>query len=253
VVTPVPAGESRSKAFRRRGSLSRSRVVAALLLLAASPTAAQEQTSSVPVVVTVGEATVQRAPDRAFVTVAVEARAKSPRDAQRQNADGMAAVQTHLAAARLPKESMRTVGYTLEQEVDFVQGKRVPRDFVARNAIEVRIDDIARVGEIVDAAVQSGASSVGDIRFDLQDRAGAERDALRLAVADARGRADAAAGGAGRTIDRVIRIEDTRDTRVVQPRPMMAAMAKGDAAQETPFQPGVIDIHARVTLTASLK
>ena len=42
------------------------------------------------------------------------------------------------------------------------------------------------------------------------DRAGAEREALRLAVADARARAEAAAAGAGRTIDRVLRIDDTR-------------------------------------------
>ena len=63
---------------------------------------------------------------------------------------------------------------------------------------------------MLDAVVQAGATSIGGVRFDLKDRAGAEREALRLAVADARARAEAAAAGAGRTIDRVLRIDDTR-------------------------------------------
>jgi uncharacterized protein YggE len=230
------------------------RITFALLLSSAFPVfvAAQDLAATLPVVVTVGEATLQRAPDLAFVTASVETRAKSPREAQRLNADAMTAVQKRLTDARVPKESIRTLGFDVQQEFDFVQGKRVARDFAARNAVEVRIDEVARVGEIVDAVVQAGATSVSGIRFDLKDRAAVEREALQLAVSDARARADAAASGAGRTIDRVIRIEDTRDARGIQPRPMMT-MARAEVAQETPIEPGVIEIHARVTFTASLK
>jgi uncharacterized protein YggE len=102
--------------------------------------------------VTVGEAVVRRAPDRAFVTVSVETRAKSPREAQRLNAEAMTAVQQRLAQAQMAKESMRTTGYDLQQEFDFVQGRRVPREFVARNGVELRVDDIARTGDIADAS-----------------------------------------------------------------------------------------------------
>src|SRR6266851_1021216 len=72
------------------------------------------------------------APDRAFVTVAVEAHATSPRDAQRQNADAMAEVLKRLTDARVPKDSIRTLGYGLDQEFDFIQGRRVARGFAAR-------------------------------------------------------------------------------------------------------------------------
>ena len=106
-------------------------------------------------VVTSGEAVVRHAPDRAFLTVTVEARAKNPRDAQRQNAEAMTAVQQRLTLARVSKDAVRTLGYDLEQEFDFLQGRRVPREFVARNAIEVRVDEIARVGELLDVAVQA--------------------------------------------------------------------------------------------------
>jgi uncharacterized protein YggE len=228
------------------------RMLAAVLLLSA-PAGAQDLAATLPVVVTAGEGMLQRAPDRAFVTVAVEARAKSPRDAQRQNADAMAEVLKRLSDARVPKDSIRTLGYGLEQEFDFVQGRRVARGFVARNAVEVRVDDVTRIGEVVDTVVQGGATTVSGIRFDLQDRAAVEREALRLAVADARARAEAAASGAGRTIDRIIRIEDARASPMPPPRPMAAMAMRTEAAQETPIEPGVIEVRARVTLTASLK
>jgi uncharacterized protein YggE len=225
----------------------------AVLLLLSAAAAAQDLASTRPVVVTSGEGVLQRAPDRAFVTLAVEARAKSPRDAQRQNADAMAEVLKRLTDTRVPKDSIRTLGYGLEQEFDFVQGRRAARGFVARNAVEVRVDDVARVGEVVDTVVQGGATTVSGIRFDVQDRAAIEREALRLAVADARARAEAAASGAGRTIDLIIRIEDARESRTLPPRPMAAMAVRTEAAQETPIEPGVIEVRARVTLTASLK
>jgi uncharacterized protein YggE len=164
----------------------------------------------------------------------------------------MTAVQQRLVQARVQKDAVRTLGYDLEQEFDFTGGRRVPREFVARNAIEVRVDEIARVGELLDVAVQGGATSISGVRFDLQDRDKVERDALRLAVADARARAEAAAAGAGRTVDRIVRIEDTREGGVTpMARPMMS-MAKAEAAQ-TPVEPGLVEIRAHVTLTAAMK
>jgi uncharacterized protein YggE len=215
--------------------------------------AAQDVPPNLPVVVTIGTATVQRAPDRAFIMAAVETRAGNPRDAQRQNAEAMTAVHARLAGATVPKDAIRTIGYDVQQEFDYPQGKRVSRGYLARNSIEVKIDDISRVGEILDAIVQAGATTVGGVRFEIADRDGVEREALRLAVADARSRADAAAAGAGRAIDRIIRIEEAREGPII-PMPRMVAMAaERDTASEPPIEPGVIEIRARVTVTAALK
>ena len=113
-----------------------------------------------PSIVTTGEAVVRRAPDQAFVTVSVESRARNPRDAQRQNAETMTAVQQRIAAAGVPKDAVRTLGYNIQQEFDFIEGRRVARGYLARNAVEVRVDAVDRTGEILDAAVQAGATSV---------------------------------------------------------------------------------------------
>ena len=99
------------------------------------------------------------------------------------------------------------------------------------------------------SAVGSGATSVGGLRFDLRDRAAAEREALRLAVQDARSRADAAAAGAGVQVVRVLRIEEQRMFEP-GPRPMMRQMAADSmAADAPPITPGTIEIRSTVTLT----
>ena len=229
-----------------------SAAVALGLALAAVPALAQDSTNPpVPSIVTHGEATVRRAADQAFVTAAVETRARNPRDAQQQNAAGMAAVLQRLASMGLPKDAFRTLGYTVQQEADYVSGRRVPRDFVARNAVEVRVDAIDRTGDIVDAVVQAGATSVDRVRFDVKDRVSLEREALRLAVEDARARADAAAAGAGRTIDRVLKIDDTRQPEFRGPA-VMAARTVAEAAP-TPVEAGPIEIRATVVLTVAIK
>jgi len=213
--------------------------------------AQQPPNPQVPTIVTTGQAMIHRAPDQAFVSVAVETRARQPRDAQKQNADAMSVVQQKLVEAGIQKEAIRTTGYSIQQEFDFTNGRRVPRDFLAHNGLEVRLDGVDRVGEILDLVVQAGATSVAGIRFDLKDRTMLERDVLMHAVEDARARADALAAGAGRTVDRVLRIDDTRQPHVPQPVMMMRAQA-ADAAP-TPIEPGLIEIEAQVTLTVSIK
>jgi uncharacterized protein YggE len=229
------------------------RLVMILALLAPATSARSQEPAnpppSVPTIVTSGEAVVQRVPDVGYVTLTVESRAKSPRDAQSANAEAMSAVRRQIATAGVPPGALRTIGLWLQQEFDNAGGRRIARDFVARNSIEVRIDDVARAGEIADAAVQGGATSLGGIRFDLKDRAAVEREALRLAVADARARAEAVAAGAGRTVDRILKIEDSqRDGGITRP-----ILMRAELAPPTSVEPGFIEIRAHVALTASMK
>ncbi len=214
---------------------------------------AQDRTPEPPVVVAQGEGIVRTAPDQAFVRIGAEARAGDPKDAQAANAAAMTAVQERILSAGIGKDAVRTVTISLQQEFDYVDGKQRPRGYVARNVVEVRVDDLAALGAVMDASVGSGATSVQGLRFDLKGRDAAEREALKRAVADAVARAGAAAGGAGREVDRVLRIEETGSRAM--PRPEMAFMARAtaDQPQTTPIAEGEIEVRAQVTVTASIK
>ena len=226
----------------------------ATALLLPSPVEAQEK-PDLSMIVTTGQAEVKMAPDRAWVSINAESRAKDPKEAQRLNAAAMNAVTEKLKGMNLGADAIRTTSYQLHPEFDYVNNKQTLRGYVARNAIEVRIDEIARVGDVLGAAVGSGATSVGGLRFDLRNRDAAERDALRLAVQDARGRADAAAAGAGVQVVRVHRVEEQR-MGDPGPRPMMREMAMQSVAADAaapPITPGTIEIRSTVTMTVVVR
>jgi uncharacterized protein YggE len=166
----------------------------------------------------------------------------------------MRPVQDKLRAAGIPAEAIRTLAYDVQYEWDFVSGKRVGRGYVARNTIEVRVDAIDRVGELLEIAAGSGATALGGIRWDLKEQAKLEREALRLAVLDARAKADAAAAGAGRSIDRILKVEEQGVEVPPMPVRMMRQTAQAAAVDATPpISAGQMEIRARATVTVALK
>jgi uncharacterized protein len=223
-----------------------------LVALGAGPVWAQASSPVEPVVVVHGDGLVRRAPDRALVRIGAESRSRAPKEAQAASATAMTAVQEKLLAAGLPREALRTVVLSLQQEFDYTDGKQTPRGYVARHVIEARVDDLAILGDVLDASVGAGATSVHGLEFGLKQRAAVEREALTLAVADALARADAAAGGARRAVDRILRIEEGAPISVVRPQAMMDRQMMS-AAPATPVVEGEIEIRAQVVVTASLK
>jgi uncharacterized protein len=228
-------------------------IVAALVIGAYAPAFAQAPSPSESVVVARGEAIVKRTPDRAWVTISAESRAKTSREAQRANADVMSAVVARLKTAGLAGDALRTTSIDLQPEFDYANGRQTLRGYVARNSVEARVDDLPKLGDVLDAAVSAGATSIAGVRFDLRERAAAEREALQKAVEDARARANAAASGAGLRVDRVIRIEEHGPVEMPQPRPMVAMRAGAAADAVTPVAPGELEIRAAVTLTAVIR
>jgi uncharacterized protein YggE len=231
-----------------------------LFCLLPSAALAQQQparaTPPEPVVVVTGEGVVQAVPDRAWITISAESRASSAREAQKRNTEAMTPVLEKLKSAGIAADAIRTVAYDLQYEWDYVNNRRVGRGYVARNTVEVRVDTVDRVGEYLEIAVGSGATSLGGIRFDLKDREKLEREALRRAVADARTKAEAAAAGAGRAIDHVSRIDEAPMGGGPIPLPRVAfreAAQAGDAAAAPPISAGQTEIRSHVTLTAVLK
>ncbi len=132
------------------------------------------------------------------------------------------------------------------------------KGFILSNQVQVRIDDISKVADVLDAAgslTLPGSSNVtiGGLRFDLKNRAAVGRDALKGAVEDAMGRAKAMAAGGGVGLGRIVRIDETfRDIGSEPMRPVMMARQMAESVA-TPIEPGDIEIQARVTVTVEIK
>ena len=161
----------------------------------------------------------KRAPDQVFVTVASEARSRQPAEAQAQNAKVATAIRARLATFKLPDDAVRTMSVDMQPEFDWANGKQTLKGYLATNVIEVRLDDVTRVGDVVDGVIAAGATRVTGVRFTLKDMAGAEQQALTLASTAALARAKAMASGVGRNVDRVVRLDETGSSNAPPPAP----------------------------------
>jgi uncharacterized protein len=228
--------------------------VFALAAVPAAAQVAQTQTPPVPVIVTTGEGVVKQAPDRAWVTIATETRGATADEVQRLNSAAMTAVIDRIRGTGIAADAIQTTGFNLQPQFEYTNGRQIPRGYLAVNQVQVRVDTIAKTGDVIGAAVGTGANKVENVRFDLKDRETATRAALRLAVREARAKADALASGAGVSIDRIVMIEEEGTE---QPRPLMqpriASMAETVQVGGPPIETGEIEVRARVTLTAAIR
>lgn len=230
------------------------RTIAAVVIACATgaPALAQAPTPPPPAVVARGDGEVRAVPDMAVMMLGAEQAAKTPREAQSAVATAMTAVQQRLTAAGVPKDAMRTTAYDVQAQFDYANGRQTLRGYMARHSIEVRVDDVSRVGALLEVAIAAGGTSVQGVRFDVKQREALEREALTKAVANARARAEAMAAGAGSAIAGVVRIEEAGAAPM--PQPVMMRMSEAIAVDAAPpVAPGETVIRASVTLTARLK
>lgn len=231
----------------------------AFVCLAVAVPAAQ-QPAEPPSITTKGEAVLKKAPDRAWISVATETRDTKANDARTKNAETMTTVQSALRKAGVAADAIRTTGYSLTPDVQWANGRSTVRGYIARNQIDVRVDDLDKLGDVLDAANsgQNTSISVMGPRFDLKNQQAAEAEALQQAVEVAIARAQAIARGARRQVGGILQIsEEGTQTIMPPPRPMMlATRAEGYAAQaapETPITPGEIEVRVTVILKVEIR
>ena len=226
-------------------------VFLALLSLLLSSSAAIAQTADPPQVIVTGEGIIKATPDQAWISIGAESRSKISKEAQQRNADAMTAVQQKIAAFGIPKDAIKTTAIDLQMEFDYANGRQTPRGYVARNTIEVRVDELAKLGDVLDAAVSSGATMIHGLRFDVKQRDQIEATVLQSAVKNAMAKAQAIATGSSRQIDRVMKIEEIAGGERVPMMRQYTMAARADAT--TPVAPGELEIRAQVRLTVAIK
>jgi uncharacterized protein YggE len=221
--------------------------------LFSTSTAAAEPRKQESRIVVMGSAEIRATPDRAFITIAIETRNPNPRKAQEENAGISRAVLASLDKLGSEGTTIRTLSYGLNEEFDFDKGTRRSRGYLASNRIEVRLDDVERIGQVIGLATGAGATSIAELRFDVQDRDRLERKALRRAVVNGRARADAAAAGAGGRLGRLVEIEQAGLASPPGPPVFRRGLEMAADVGAPPIEAGEIVLRASVKVTALLE
>src|SRR5262245_18125861 len=185
-------------------------VIVAAMVAAPASAALADQTVPPPSVSVTGEGTVTAQPDIANLTLGVDVFHPSLRQAEDEAAQRMNAVVDKLSSLGIAKEDIKTVSFSISPEYDYPQqGTPTLRGFRVTNLVSVKIRDVARVGELADAVIGEGATTIQGLSFDLSDPSAARDQARAQAMQDARHKAEQLASAAGVTLGKPISISES--------------------------------------------
>src|SRR5207237_940094 len=156
-------------------------------------------------VIVSGDSTIQAQPDTAIVNVAVVTQSKRALDAQQENANKSDAVVRALKTAAGAGAEVKTSGYNLQPQYVYNQNQPPTiTGYQASNSVTVTLNDLSKVGSVIDAAAQAGANNVQSIAFTLRNDRQAKQQALTEATREAVSKAQAVAQALGGRVTRII-------------------------------------------------
>lgn len=200
----------------------------------------------------IGRVSVQ--PDIATLRLGVLVVRQTAAAARESAAATMSAVLEALNARGVAKKDLRTALLSLSPVTDYSAetGPRVT-GYQAANSVSVIVRDLTSAGALIDAALAAGATSMDGLDFSVDDPSAAEEQARRLAMADAKRRAQTIAAASDVPLGGVVGVvEGDRDGAPV-PYPMARAMAFKAEAADTPVEAGSQEIVVSVSVAYAIE
>jgi uncharacterized protein YggE len=187
-----------------------------------------------------------RAPDVADATFVAEAVRQTAVEARGAAAEIAGAVLAALGGAGVAAEDLRTAGLDVSPTWEHDGTRMVRTGFTVTNRIAATVRDLERVGRVIDAGLEAGATGLEGVQFRLEDEGPAASDARREAVADARRRATTIAEALGGRLGPLLSIGEAQPVGVTPFREAkVALMAAADTP--TPVLAGAVEVVISVT------
>lgn len=202
-----------------------------------------------PIISVSGEGIVEATPDRATISVGVVTREKNPSAVQAANAKTATSVINSIVSLGIERKNISTGNYSFSPTYRHTEnGKSILEGYEATNSVTIIVDNLNLVGKVIDAALNHGANRVDSLNFGLRDKNFYQDEALRLAILDAKRKAEIVAATLGKNIVSVRSIS-INSSRVSAPQnyKMVRAMAEDAAVGfETPIEGGSLQCSASV-------
>jgi uncharacterized protein YggE len=198
-----------------------------------------------------GEGEVSAAPDRARLSMSVDALAPEVKAAQDQVNKVVRAYVAEAKSLGVKDEDLSTAGMTLSPEYVWDEKLRNNRltGYRARRNIEVVVRNLDQVGQYLLGATKAGINNVSPPSLESSHKDDLERQALVKAAQDARARADLLATTLGAKLGPVHSLNAAQNS-APPPYPMVRAMAMAgkaaDGNEEMGFEAGEIKFNATV-------
>lgn len=209
--------------------------------------AQQEQMTRILTVRGEGKATVATTLTR--VQLGVEVQGKTAAEVQQEAAKRSAAVVEFLRSRSVDK--LQTTGIYLNPQYDYTNNRQQIIGYIATNTVSFQVVT-ERAGDILDQAVQAGATRIENVSFIAEDAAieTARQQAIQQAIRNAQAQAQTALRSLGLEQQEIvsIQIDGANAPPILVQARMAAAPMEADVAASTPVVGGEQEVQTAVTL-----
>ncbi len=227
-------------------------ILAPAVLTAPASAATIEINATGPIVELVVSEGIEAEPDIAGIGAGVTTEAMTAGEAMRENARAMRAVIERMRALGIAERDIQTSSISLNPRYDYDETNRrqVFRGYMASNRVQVELREIARVGAVLDALVEAGATDLSGPSWSIDDPAPVRARAREQALRTARERALEYARHAGYSDARLLQISEA--TAFDRPIMVTGSRLMDVAEASTPIQPGEVETGVTITVTYEL-
>lgn len=209
----------------------------------ATPIMQQNQPEEKNIIIVSGDGQAKTDPDMAVVSVGISKQSATAKTAQESVNKTAAAIRDAVLKVVGDRKLIQTSGLSLFPQSN-QNGKTI--GYQASNMITITVNDIAKAGDVVDAATDAGATNLNGITFGLRDPKKSRAAALKDAVADAKSKADALAEALGVTITEIVQVMEGGSN--YNPYPVQFKAAAMEMRSGAPIEAGQVELGASVTI-----
>lgn len=190
-------------------------------------------------------------PDIAFVTVGVSANGQTVKIAQDLLNTNINKVSSAIKKLGINEKDIETANYNINPTYDYREGNQKTTGYLANSNLHIKIREIDKTSNVIDAATENGANQVGGISFNVDNKSKLENEARQKAVEGAKKKAEDAAKIAGFKIGKIINYSESFGGS-----PIVMSLARSfDAKESAPTQvePGSSEVIVNVTLSYEIQ
>lgn len=195
------------------------------------------------------------APDQGIIVLEVVTRDQSASVASKENANLLNKVFEAIKAEGVADSDLETTNVYLSKVTEWENNSMVDKGYEQRTTVKVTVNDLAKVGAVLDAAVSGGANSIQSVEFRLKPESESryKQEALAKATELAKTKAQTLATTAGAKLGKITSLSESSYTPVWYNRYNVYDKAMESMPSATPISPEKVSLSVTVSISYELK
>ena len=148
-------------------------------------------------------------PDYAVVSLGVNTTEKTSAQARSKNAETVKKISEALKKQGVDEKDIQNEFLSMYPAYDYTSEKRTLIGYTVNNTLSVKIRNLDKLGETVNAALNAGANNLNNVYYDVNDRDAYYAKAVNKAMSSAKKKAEIIAKESGLTLGKVTSVNES--------------------------------------------